>query len=310
MKKKIIAGITAVIMTFGVNFVVFADENNTESVNTVNAETKNDLEARIEELEQYGWLYKIYNKTDPDFPYGEGDIAYVIRYYEGNYTDDGWGFKKIDSDGHISKDGDYIAITEYRGTESYAKVPEKIDGLPVKCIAITFGGQDVFSENGEHLGGGYGGSYCEISKTTEKMFIPDCIDNFDGLRGYSPNNDDYNLKAPIFICNKNSAAEKFFIERKIPYELYEEAEPESSSEASSDMIHNNSSEINSEYESDSSSVTDNSTDDTNKVNEKTSSVSDSKTSGASTLNPNTGSIAMLALTALAGSAVIISKRKK
>lgn len=329
MKKKIIAGICAAIMTMGAGLTVSAQEIiEDEEVPASAVSEKSDLEKRIEELEDNGWYYKLYDRSDPDFygvfGYLEDDVGYGIKWQEGNITDDGWAYWKVKSseiedngDGYFdlppSKDGDVVVIGSYEGNESNVSIPEQIEGLPVKYIFSTYGGSDLYRYNGDCYGGGSGGGtyFATNSENNTRIFVPDSISCFQGIvKDYGYENEHFvgvvgsNV---TFICNPGSAAEKYFIENHVRYELYKEENPDNSNTENSDV----SSDTSSEITTDSSAET--SSDELlNSVStaETSSEIQTKKTSASSSTNPNTGAAVSLTAAVILGAGVIIFRKRK
>lgn len=330
MKEKIIAGICAAIMTMGAGLTVSAQEIiEDEEVPASAVSEKSDLEKRIEELEDNGWYYKLYDRSDPDF-YGEfgflgdDDVGYRIGWQEGNITDDGWAYWKVKSseiedkgNGYFdlppSKDGDVVVIGSYEGNESNVSIPEQIEGLPVKYIFSTYGGSDLYRYNGDYCGGGSGGGQCFYtnSENNTRIFVPDSISYFPGIDkdyGYENEYFDGVVGSNVtFICNPGSAAEKYFIENHVRYELYKEENSDNSNIENSDVSSDTSSEITTDSNAETSSD-----EVLNSVStaETSSEMQTKKTSASSNTNPNTGAAVSLTAAVILGAGVIIFRKRK
>lgn len=337
--KRLLAGFCAAAMAFSTAFAVSAADTNLTSlpdlptedevddvegvpmyVNGKNLETGDTLPENIqniwsdfiEECEQNGKNYLIFDNT-------EKDNTYFFRCLcKCKITEDGWVYYPTDSSSEnldYNENGDCFAVAGFVGPARDIKIPTEIDGVPVK--AFGFLPHDVFCMKADGIGGyGFGGEDCyfeafaSYGRVNLRIAVPDHMTNFAGLNVETLKNNGIR-----FVVNENTAAKDYFDKMGIDYDINNDDDSsDTSSDNSSDVSSDNSSDVSSDTTSnsdDSSNSSSDSSDASSAASSSKSSSTSNKVSSSSTANPNTGAAAAtFAGAAALGMAVVALRKKK
>lgn len=340
--KRLLAGFCAAAMAFSTAFAVSAADTNVTSmpdlptedevddvqgvpmyVNGKDFKTGDELPSKIlnvckDSIETI--KNNNHNCVILDYSGVEGyeDEPYVLYDLEQNQlTEDGWLYYKCSSEAEwpfSDENGDCYAVTGYVGYESNIKIPEEINGLPVKVFGYESFSWESFNDDHFLAGGGagYDGSVHSfyVGTVNVRIAVPDHITNFAGL--------DVDILKNMgirFVVNENTAAKDYFDKMGIDYDINNDDDSsDTSSDNSSDVSSDNSSDVSSDTTSnsdDSSNSSSDSSDASSAASSSKASSTSNKVSSSSTANPNTGAAAAtFAGTAALGMAVVALRKKK
>lgn len=339
--KRLLAGFCAAAMAFSTAFAVSAADTNVTSmpdlpteddvddvqgvpmyVNGVDQETGDEIPSKIynvckstiESIKNNNHNYIVLDYSGIEGHEFEPYFLYDLE--ENQLTEDGWLYYKCSSEAEwptYDENGDCYAVTGYVGYDLNVKIPEEINGLPVKAFGYESHSPLAFDDNGFLYGGGGPGSLYPsfwVGTVNVRIAVPDHITNFAGL--------DVDILKNMgirFVVNENTAAKDYFDKMGIDYDINNDDDSsDASSDNSSDVSSDNSSDVSSDTTSSSDNSSNSSSDSSDVSSASSSSKSSSvsnKVSSSSTANPNTGAAAAIfAGTAVLGMAVVALRKKK